>query len=57
MIAHRDVFQQRLLFHFQRSNARTDAGERLRHGVEAHAHTGTRGVEQVDGFVRQLAAS
>lgn len=51
-----DIFQQRLLFQFQRGQLCFQAHNLFRHGIETHAHAGGGGVEQVDCLVRQLTA-
>ena len=52
----RNVFQQRLFFHPQCADLSLQAGQIFRQRIKAHAHAGGGGIEQVDGFVRQLAA-
>ncbi len=55
LIADSNIFQQCLLLHFKRGDLRANAGQLLRHGVEAHADARCGGVEQVNCLVRQLA--
>ena len=45
LIADCDIFQQRLLLYVQRGHQRANTGQRLRHGVEAHAHAGAGRIE------------
>ncbi|CZZ29009.1 Protein of uncharacterised function (DUF3170) [Enterobacter hormaechei] len=55
-IAHRDILQQRLLFHSQGRELRLHAGQRLRNSVEAHTDTGRGGIQQIHRLVRKLAS-